>query len=681
MVNVRERFFSPNRSRCDFQQAGLPDLPAYNQEVGAFNASLDLARGKFLEAKAHAHLTPQQERRWTDAEKDFSEAEIYLDRIDNRLGETAGTTYEFLALGTQVLCFDALFRQDALACAFPFAKKYTALAELLIYKDCGALIMGIYSDPASKPVSLRHLSERDFPGQYRPTDLFDLFATASTIRPFLNEVIVEKTTYPNINKARAVQASLFVEACIFSSQLDHYPETDTVVGKKALQAAYRVAQTMNAARAEVCRTLVKPSDGLRFIELKDHLMHYLNLDEITNSEELAKTKTKQLYILDFLTARSNKQIAKLYEEAWRLAKNQDEHADFYRLLADAIKTYVQNLPESSGLLTQDDLGMVFDPEGTTPPVEETQAFKDIRGLIPKILTLRQVEYALSEDAIQDWHNVVKPQSVKVRFNPNDQTTFEVILVYGQDNSSWEFKMNIDTKTKNAKEKFRWPFIEPSSEKEEFETLRRSLIAIIHAALENINHSFLQNREAAKLICIYPAVNHGKLTDNVATNTNSQPKPPKRSVVTTPVYVDHETLPTSIEVPASQKYRLAVLSHTGLRNARVFIPENITTDYLINAANSIAPENQRVRTALNNAITELRTNPYDPYTTKKLKNQRIITPDGKSHNVREVRFTRGILNGIRIFYIVMEIGGQKTVCLLKIGNHRQLETYIKNELPH
>lgn len=475
-VGRRRHFFTPDSLVTEaYAVSDYLDLEQVGREDAILARELDEAREAFV---GFPHHYPSREvfSRWKTSLERRHEALNLLVSLDDEIQEAANgrpiTMSEFylnhaLQAGASFLLRGTLQRQRALTEEFGAAGKFRDLERLMRFgflRDLSIRIGGLsLLDLGDKKCPISPASYFSFVAQTLVTQLKQEHKViAKDNREYLSE-------YPNLVLNAVEVAATKVKALIGIQpvELDREIVRGREVRQQAAQRAKSVRGRMEKLREVVYMTVGDPTSQ-EFIALKEVVEHYLGQEREVRilAIHAVATQVSELY--------------NLYQRARSLGQRGTEPS-FFNSLAQAVREYVEEVPSVEDFFTSDDALTIFDPgisivEDTLPPVEE------LGRIALSIRSLSSTkEYAI-DPAKLSWTNLVSPQAVRLRFNPNNPRLFDIEFLYENDvGESLKFTLSFDV----TKDQILWPFLEQPSESTEMHQLYLALISATHASLLEI----------------------------------------------------------------------------------------------------------------------------------------------------------------------------------------------------
>lgn len=282
-----------------------------------------------------------------------------------------------------------------------------------------------------------------------------------------NRVSNSLTQYPNTFKRQvdvAVAMAGALAGCSpysFDYEIGTYGDNKEVTerARKVVDHAYRLRQNIYS-------TLLDPNSP-HFPKLKETVEAYLTQDR--------RTRVFALHIIGL------KEIAHIYE-VYRKALSYTKQGifpEFYTRLAEAVKNYAEEVPTNEGVLTEDDLMLIIDPEKNPPTSTNVPITDDFSKTIGQIFSKTPMAECKVDVETINWYQMVPPQNVTLSFNPNAPKHFSIKFDYqNEEGESLSLNFSGDLR-KNLLD---WSFIEKSTETPEFSNLHHSLLFITQAIL-------------------------------------------------------------------------------------------------------------------------------------------------------------------------------------------------------
>lgn len=435
------------------------DPAQYGVEVNSLRTAIENAAKAREGSKRFTFKTDQDRTAWTRLEEKLMKVpsqEEYLNSVFNA-GSLKDTVFAdklkfCLSAVSQLLVFKYTQQLDALAQQNGFGEDFTQERQITVLdgagpsliKIAGLSIKDVDSDEEKKPrippsLGYRFLVE----GRLVGTN----FAHGRIANE--NKGLEKSTENPNLMKSNVQRASDQISAfpTIASTYKRFMEPLKKLLGPIGEFEAMtiRLFSSFDNLQNRIQATILNPQDP-DFDNLKACVEQYLKGDD-------EYTKGLAVYPLGMNPKRK---IPETYRKVRELSLRDDKNTPFYQLLSDAIVKFVYEMPSSLPVLTEDDLIMFVDKEGSK---ENPPAWRELRDVNGKTFGKydKKSFYSVDPQSI-DWKNVTPPQKVEVTFSAGGPGIFDIELYYENETNANE-KCNLKLSFNARREEFDWPFLE------------------------------------------------------------------------------------------------------------------------------------------------------------------------------------------------------------------------------
>lgn len=367
-----------------------------------------------------------------------------------------------LALGTSLVTHNAIREQVTIARRQGFAEGFEPFAA--IYEFSAASELAVKIGGISLTDFLAFRSKQDSPVPY-----LNFLVTGSLInfRESHPQILAQNQSPLNARYPNIAISTIEVIPHKIAGLLSAYPDVFSHPSERLLlsemsREAGRLAQAVLDVTT-VARSLVVNPTSPNFPALRDQMLAYLTQD-----------RTGGIVVLNTIISGRPNHLFELYRKAKQFSVN-GNNSVFYQTLIDALKDFVEEGSRITTILTKDDVVGILDLDSAGEPESfQVSTFEQLNKQIGLILTKSsRRSYAVDPDNIE-WHNLVKPQSVDIEFDPGRPKKFTVTLSFDNDlGEAIDLRFTLDTQ-KNTLD---WVLLEDPMvpEDQEVASLRSALV--------------------------------------------------------------------------------------------------------------------------------------------------------------------------------------------------------------
>ena len=174
--------------------------------------------------------------------------------------------------------------------------------------------------------------------------------------------------------------------------------------------------------------------------------------------------------------------------------------------------------------------------------------------------------------------------------------------------------------------------------------------------------------------------------SISVSNQGNQKREKAQAVTSIASIHTDSHPQALDQrETGRTHRIGVLTQLRVAGKRCLTPVQLTSRDLHAYAKKFNPDDKRTRKIIDQIITHLRFHPFGEG-TKVAVDHNIVVDHRKAYRLMEfnpeevtsgIETRSNIPNGIRILYVVDTNGDCTNVYIVKVGTHKEIETYLKS----
>lgn len=542
-------------SKDSYSLADFLTVKEHKKEQAALKARLQEAAGK---VKGHIELPDaKSESQWNNLvirPKHLSNAEESLRNIIVGFPERIRNSIYAHNLGfifrsaTYFSILEVFEREKQMAEMYGFLDLYSPLVELSQFMMCGEII------PKIGGVSIRDVMRN----QKLSPSSFARFCIEATFvkKKFTHQTVLSEnsenpltTAFPNIAKNNIQEAAGQIIALTDTRPedldllLDYLLPNPPKQTKEIIETAKKMVKRFSELRGYVLNTLVNPNSSY-FPSLKETVENYLiDIDEETRISALQK-----------LGLNTYDDTAYVYRKSRELARLQDNNS-FYDLLANSIRKLIEEFPQETVILTEDDIPLFVrtDQPRQEQPLPTPEQLRKLAGDIYQKTTQR--EWILEPVNLELFNStsLIPPVSTKVLFPKGNSRTFIITLSYeNEQGEAVDLELEFDTR-KSAFDCV--PFV-PSPDDAKMRDMKNASLLASHAIMLDVQKQVdreHQERQREKATKMHPVIQPKPSVAKPVPGTPYAPREKEKALPRPrPLTPIQEVLQSEITLPFEQK---------------------------------------------------------------------------------------------------------------------------------